>query len=554
MKKLTAKEQKWLKKNKRKKNLPEISQYLELSPEETKKLLGIREQANTSQAHEKYILIALLFVAFLIFATSLPNQFLSDDFAGIPQNPLISQWTHVFNGGGGVPHNFVYTVLVKLFGLVPWPFRLASIIFHLTTTAFLFLTVRRNHSFATAITCILLFVIAPVIVEPVIWVSGMAYVLGGMFAMMTIYLHLDDKRFAKTNYLEMITWVLCVATSEKYFFIPIVLLLWDWYKDRLRLTTWLFVGLFLVSLIRGLSLLSMLDGRITSLSQNYYSDTAIQRPNPITKPLVAIGFYLQLYFWPKALTLYQSEVNLGWDQVLRYGSVTILFFLIAWWQSQKTKDIWLWMALGVFSMIPVLLPMNISSLVAERYAYLFYAGSAVTLSIIINRNFSTKTIYILIGLVVIAMAIRTLIRIQDWRDADTLWFSAAPYSPSSFQNHNNLGDAYVNKGDYQKAIEEFTKGIQINPRYADAMHNRANVYWRLGDMQKAKEGYLEAFSNNPKLWQSLIKISEIEANQGNWQIAIETMKKAYELNSSPAIAGWVQMLDEKAKQYQYNKK
>jgi tetratricopeptide (TPR) repeat protein len=185
--------------------------------------------------------------------------------------------------------------------------------------------------------------------------------------------------------------------------------------------------------------------------------------------------------------------------------------------------------------------------VAERYGYLFYAGLAVILSVAINDLFQSKLVYSIIIISCFVMSVRTLFRIQDWKDADTLWFSAAPYSYSSFQNHNNLGDAYVNMGDYQKAIEEFTKGIQLNPRYADAMHNRANVYWRLGEMEKAKQGYQDAYNTNPKLWQSLIKIAEIEANQGNWQTSAEIMKKAFQLNPSPEIAGWLKMLEDKAK-------
>ncbi len=68
----------------------------------------------------------------------------------------------------------------------------------------------------------------------------------------------------------------------------------------------------------------------------------------------------------------------------------------------------------------------------------------------------------------------------DWKNQDTLWLATAKTSPSSHQNHNNLGDLYARRGEYEKAVEEFKKAIELKPDYGDAYHNLANVYHQIG--------------------------------------------------------------------------
>jgi tetratricopeptide (TPR) repeat protein len=44
------------------------------------------------------------------------------------------------------------------------------------------------------------------------------------------------------------------------------------------------------------------------------------------------------------------------------------------------------------------------------------------------------------------------------------------------KSYNNRGIAYQKKRQYDKAISDYSKAIEINPRYADAYNNRGNAY------------------------------------------------------------------------------
>jgi len=52
--------------------------------------------------------------------------------------------------------------------------------------------------------------------------------------------------------------------------------------------------------------------------------------------------------------------------------------------------------------------------------------------------------------------------------------------------YSNRGLAYNHKGDYDLAISDFTKAIEINPRDAEAYYNRGVAYYHKGNINIEK--------------------------------------------------------------------
>jgi tetratricopeptide (TPR) repeat protein len=62
---------------------------------------------------------------------------------------------------------------------------------------------------------------------------------------------------------------------------------------------------------------------------------------------------------------------------------------------------------------------------------------------------------------------------------------AIEINPKSALTYNNRGNVYAAKGQYDKAISDYNKAIEINPSDAGAYNNRAIAYSDKGQYDKA---------------------------------------------------------------------
>ena len=54
------------------------------------------------------------------------------------------------------------------------------------------------------------------------------------------------------------------------------------------------------------------------------------------------------------------------------------------------------------------------------------------------------------------------------------------------ETHYNRGLTHSKNGELDKAIENYTKAIELKPDYGDAYYNRGGAFLRLGEREKAK--------------------------------------------------------------------
>jgi len=102
--------------------------------------------------------------------------------------------------------------------------------------------------------------------------------------------------------------------------------------------------------------------------------------------------------------------------------------------------------------------------------------------------------------------------------------------PRDAQFYFNRGTAYVAKGEYDRAISEFNKALEINPRYTEAYNLRGGVYSRKGQNDEAISDYSKAIEIDPRdvraynyrAWEYTLK--------GEYDQAISDLKKALEIN------------------------
>ena len=84
----------------------------------------------------------------------------------------------------------------------------------------------------------------------------------------------------------------------------------------------------------------------------------------------------------------------------------------------------------------------------------------------------------------------------DWAAAEQALRAAEEKAPPSPVVSFNLGNIHFKKGEYGKAVEKYTRSIQINTSFNEAYINRANAHMKLKEYPDALRDY-EKFLSLP---------------------------------------------------------
>jgi tetratricopeptide (TPR) repeat protein len=63
--------------------------------------------------------------------------------------------------------------------------------------------------------------------------------------------------------------------------------------------------------------------------------------------------------------------------------------------------------------------------------------------------------------------------------------------------YNNRGIAYRRLKQYERAIHDYNKAIELNPEFAGAYYNRGLAYYDLKQYEKEQEDYEKALEFDP---------------------------------------------------------
>lgn len=138
--------------------------------------------------------------------------------------------------------------------------------------------------------------------------------------------------------------------------------------------------------------------------------------------------------------------------------------------------------------------------------------------------------------------------LTNWYNFHT-YDKAIELNPKDAKAYYSRGDAYTDKGDYDKAIKDYDKAIELNPEDAEAYLNRGVAYEKKGNYDQAINDYdrVIAFYTRQAENDDEINLNEILANtyairgnayyeKGNYDHAITDLDKAIELNPEEEAA------------------
>ncbi len=486
--------------------------------------------------HRINFLILFILVVFT-YAYFLNNVFVSDDIAEIAQKPEIANFSRILQFPTGPIRHIIYFVAVHTGGFNPWPFRLSNFIFHLLSTYLIYLILsiiyksKRIAFFASS-----LFAVHPAISEAILWISGGMYAQYTFFFLLSfIFYILSAKKklfYLLSSFLYLLSLMSHPQMSISLF---VIYPLYDFcFRDNFK-KNWIRVIPFLVlSLIYVFISLGALPERETTLQTVHYQEKGID--NPLILIPVAISSYGELLFFPKTLTLYHSELNFGTISFVIRSFLTLVFFASFAIAFKKSRSVFFWLCFSLIALSPTLTPFRLNWIVAERYIYLPSVGVFTLIGlgldrlILLKKKYRTAVITAFV-IIILLFSLRTFLRGIDWENEDNLWIATGKTSPSSPNNHNNLGDVYGRLGDKQRSIQEFQTAIALKPNYADAYHNLGNAYREEGQFDKALQSYQKASQLNPNLWQSYQNIAALYFQVKQYDKALENIEHAIKINS-----------------------
>ena len=467
------------------------------------------------------------------YHNSFSGPFIFDGKTSISENSHIRRlWPiwHVFRAQPGATVagrpvlSLSFALNYQISGLKVWSYHAVNLAVHILAALTLFGIIRRTllckklrthfskASFSLALTCALIWLLHPLQTGSVTYIVQRAESLMGLFYLLSLYCAIRGFSSAKSRPWYTLAILACafgIGTKEVVATAPFMVLLYDRvfvsrsFKEALTRRWGLYAGLAATWVIFGALALSAPRGStvgfgFSGLGWIEYS---------MTQCKVIVSTYLKLSFWPSPLIF-----DYGWPIVSSFGDIVphvlvLAALLIATvWALRYNRawgflGVWFFVILGPSSsFVPIL-----TEVAAEHRMYLPLAavvvavvlGAYVILTRLANSvkqrpRLAWASGYILAVAVIVILGFLSFRRNYDYASEFSLWNVTVLQCPDNPRARNMRGIVYGRKGEYDQAIRDFNRAIELDREFAKAYYNRGFAYRGKGEHALAIRDFEEA--------------------------------------------------------------
>jgi tetratricopeptide (TPR) repeat protein len=497
-------------------------------------------------------------VAFFAFSPSLKNGFTNwDDEGYVVENPDIKECTlhnvakifsSIYVGNYQPITMLTYMAEYRFFQLDPAVYHWTNLLLHIMNCLLVFallysLSGKRSASLIVA----LLFAVHPLRVESVAWIAERKDVLSAFFYFLSLlsYLRYVKKTGRKFYGFSLFSLVLSLLSKPVAVSQPLVLLLIDYVNNRKIDKKNLLekVPFFAVAIM--FATLTILTQKSPGPITEYSSLSAITR---FCTPFYGMVFYVVKTIAPLHLSaLYPFPARLdGSMNLLLIASVFLVIGIAgAVYHNRRSRKL----VFGPFFFIITLLPMLQiirvgDAMVAERYTYIpmlgvYYFFIELFGHLIRGKLFDNKAIKGLlfagVVLYLFGFTFQTRERCGVWKNSLSLWNDVINKFPCAVA-YTHRGLAYSEARENNRAIQDFTQAIRLDPDYAPAYNDRGVAYKDIGEFDRAIEDYTHAIGMYPRYAKAFANRGIAYKNKGENGHAIEDYTRAITLDPKFAPA------------------
>ncbi len=424
-------------------------------------------------------------IGFIVYFNCLFNGFVLEDNVLIVHNPADVYFFNIerifgannFNQAGQYrPISVLYfAVVYHLFGLTTFFYHIIQVALHITNAVLLYLLLKKFFDNIISFSLALIFLVHPMNVESVSWISGSMSVLLFVFGISALLPSLKDRiTFSR---LLLISGLLLLSVLSKepgvffLFLVPILrILYWKKHSFVFVLSTFAVLLIYLTLRVRAIGF----EYTATYL-QPIEHLSFLQRVFNIPR---IIFFYIGTFLFPHNLAIRHNWTitTLSFQNFILPLFLDIIFFLsillLGFYVHKQHREQWkififffLWFAIGL-GMIIQIVPLDAT--VADRWMYFPMAGLLGIIgvglqTIQIHSSRIKQTAAIATVVIISILSIRTIVRNANWQDSITLYTHDIQVD-DDYTKEGDLGMILMDKGMKDQAYQHFEKAVELNPR------------------------------------------------------------------------------------------
>lgn len=499
----------------------------------------------------------LLVATLLFYARSFNYGFYFDDRSQILEGKLIRSWGSIGKiFGASVWQNvdtsrgdqnvrldtyrplFNLSLLLdyKKGGPSPWTFHSTNVLLHATVVVLLYLSMLAlGIGGVGSFLCSLLFMVHPIILTPVNYVSARADSLCGIFCLASLLSLLSVQRAAnarkKIAYACLAAFFYGAALLSKesgillpLVFLPVLLAMEFPVKKKI----WLFAGL-IFTLATYLFFRGQALGAGKVLADSSHALRAM-----VNFPWIVLHFFKQM-FWPTLaypLIWYKpvglSSIYLAWAVVFYALTMIGLVFLATF---KKAKPALWAMMFCLGTLLPPIVAIVNTEVIDGHYLYMPTIGFVLFMAICLKQFNAFKQRTVALGfLVVISIAaLRSFVVSEYFRHEISFYQAIMDTGRSVSLVHFNLGNSWFRSGHWNNAVETYDQYEKKFPPDRRVLNNKGVALMHAGRLKEAEATFLRGIDLFPTHIKNRFNLGLVYEKQNRSALAARSMREALEL-------------------------
>ncbi|MFH0985979.1 MAG: tetratricopeptide repeat protein [Candidatus Omnitrophota bacterium] len=455
-------------------------------------------------------------LALLVYLPAIRGGFVWDDDAYVTSNTALRSlrglWEIWFQPGKlDQYYPLTYSsfwIDYHLWGLRPIGYHIVNVLLH-ALNALLVWKLLERLKIRGAWFASLLFLLHPVMVESVAWITERKNLLSGLFCLSSLLAYLRFKKDASRLWPWYVTsfclFVLALLGKTVTGTLPLVILLiLGWKEERfpgkdiLRL-----IPFFAVAAVLSAITLRLESGHILNTGTGEWTFSFAERCLIAGR---ALWFYLGKLAWPHPLIFIYPRWTITTASLGQWCfPAAYMLLLIMLWSFRKRWGRGPFTAFAIFGVVllPALgfrsfFPMRFS-FVADHFQYLATIAPFALATSAMAGLIKQQKVRIVLGIAVL-MLLGGLSWKQcgAYKDLESLWRDTLSKNPDAWLAHNNLGSILEQSGRAEDAEFHFSEAVRLKPDYGLAFNNWGFLKEKQGAPEKALEYYRKAVALEPQ--------------------------------------------------------